>query len=928
MALDLYRKLTTEAATREPPSLRVALAPWPTLPAARRGRAREAYATLLTGADATYLAGALALGSSVRALDAWREMVALVTPAVPKEWHDDLRSVGWTIRSVEPLSEFWWGKHPQCRSFLPDQAARWGRMATKLRVWQLSQYSRVLYLDADALLIGDPSALFSLDSFAAETGVTHSAFNAGVMLLRPSKETFERLLATATSQPPPRIFGSAVDCTEQALLNVHFDGRDAAHSASLFPVAHPAIGESIRQDAHEVPKRSRLQLPPAVAHWITLRCPKPWDVRPELPSRADGTPSLPADCNRTLYDLWWRVYNRTASDALSGLPARRAGSRRLDEYSGCAYGCPDYWRDDGICDAACNTEECTWDGNDCFHDAGECWSKPDGSDYRGKVAKTAAGTTCQAWSEQIPWHHTMTTIAYPDSGLGGHNFCRNPDGENGAWCYTLDYPNMRWDFCDVGQRSESCDASASGSAMPGGAEAPKAAKASASETPLTVGKFVDDFVSELELHYYSMEVPDSLTGLKIVLIPINGDADLFISFTTPKPERRSATWVEETVGVKQFTLPRANSYFCPSKPCVLHLGVSGFEEGDYKLVVYNFTETPTATGTGDSSNAASDFYSCSPGCDELRLGNTVCDIACNTSNCVWDQGDCGYYGDYAMEELCATGCPISWVDDGYCDEACFNAACSWDREDCIEGDAGCADGCLPSFIDDTECDELCHNEACGWDGTDCDHGADDCYSMPDGQDYRGSISVTKSGLECQLWSEQTPNAHLKTHMNFPSAGLGGHNHCRNPGGEEAHPWCYTLSPGVRFELCDVPEPRANCTLKDSKNPYHYHTLCPVDCASLLGNGLCETRCNISSCAYDRGDCGVGLSVGLVAAGFVPGFSSTAVYVMVGSGVAVGVSVGLLVLRCVLAKLKKEEERRRGYTDKEMKGMDTFDAEDS
>ena len=87
------------------------------------------------------------------------------------------------------------------------------------------------------------------------------------------------------------------------------------------------------------------------------------------------------------------------------------------------------------------------------------------------------------------------------------------------------------------------------------------------------------------------------------------------------------------------------------------------------------------------------------------------------------------------------------------------------------------------------------------------------------------------------------------------------------------------------------------------------------------------RCNISSCAYDRGDCGLGLSLSLVAAGVLPGLSMNTIYMLVGSGVAVGVSVGLLLLRCVLHKLKKDEEQRRGYSLSEMKGMDTFDAED-
>ena len=37
---------------------------------------------------------------------------------------------------------------------------------------------------------------------------------------------------------------------------------------------------------------------------------------------------------------------------------------------------------------------------------------------------------------------------YPNAGLGDHNYCRNPDGEPGAWCYTTD-PDQKWESCGV-----------------------------------------------------------------------------------------------------------------------------------------------------------------------------------------------------------------------------------------------------------------------------------------------------------------------------------------------------------------------------------------------------------------------------------------------------------------------------------------------
>ena len=268
--------------------------------------------------------------------------------------------------------------------------------------------------------------------------------------------------------------------------------------------------------------------------------------------------------------------------------------------------------------------------------------------------------------------------------------------------------------------------------------------------------------------------------------------------------------------------------------------------------------------------------------------------------------------------------------DGFCDEACFNAACGWDDYDCINADHGCADGCLPNWIDDEECDELCHNEACGWDGTDCDHEAGECYTAT-GADYRGNVAKTKSGLTCQMWSHQQPQAHTFTHLTYPHAGLGGHNFCRNPDSSSTGPWCYTLDPSVPREACAVSPPQATCgdQAKLRENPtQRYRTLCPIDCEPVLGNGECEIRCNISSCMFDAGDCGLGKDLKTILAdqGYVVE-TTTGMYVLVGLGVLSGVAIGLLVLRCTLAKLKSEERKRRGYTLEEQKGVDELDEAD-
>ena len=93
------------------------------------------------------------------------------------------------------------------------------------------------------------------------------------------------------------------------------------------------------------------------------------------------------------------------------------------------------------------------DGSDCYkkeekENSSECLCDNEESEYRGTVATTISGKTCQRWDSQSPHVHTRTPSNYPNGGLGNHNYCRNPDGWTGLWCYTTD-SNTRWELCDV-----------------------------------------------------------------------------------------------------------------------------------------------------------------------------------------------------------------------------------------------------------------------------------------------------------------------------------------------------------------------------------------------------------------------------------------------------------------------------------------------
>ncbi|XP_075168467.1 neurospecific receptor kinase [Haematobia irritans] len=93
-----------------------------------------------------------------------------------------------------------------------------------------------------------------------------------------------------------------------------------------------------------------------------------------------------------------------------------------------------------------------------------------------------------------------------------------------------------------------------------------------------------------------------------------------------------------------------------------------------------------------------------------------------------------------------------------------------------------------SYVGLTEIDE---NEAT----YDCRNG--------NGRYYVGTVNVTKSGIPCQRWDTQHPHKHIQPPLIFPQIEEG-ENYCRNAGGEEPYPWCYTIDENVRWQHCDIP----------------------------------------------------------------------------------------------------------------------------
>ena len=154
----------------------------------------DAYATFL-GSEA-YAPGAEALLRSL-AKHTKKARVAMVARSVTPATRQRLKGAGATrVVEVEHI------ENPRDASDV---------RSTKLRVWGLEDYGKVVYLDADCLVVGSADPLFATCrdvAFAAAPALyPPDTFDGGVLVLTPSSNTLEAMLKLAPKTPSNDVSG-------------------------------------------------------------------------------------------------------------------------------------------------------------------------------------------------------------------------------------------------------------------------------------------------------------------------------------------------------------------------------------------------------------------------------------------------------------------------------------------------------------------------------------------------------------------------------------------------------------------------------------------------------------------------------------------------------------------------------------------------
>ena len=123
--------------------------------------------------------GVRVLGQSLRESKTKYDYVVLCTEDVPDDVKRVLKKDGWIVRPLEKLMK----------------NDRFNENVYKLNIWKMTEYRRIVFLDADAIVLKNIDEMFKCGSLCAT--FRHSdKFNSGVMVLRPSATELQQMTIT------------------------------------------------------------------------------------------------------------------------------------------------------------------------------------------------------------------------------------------------------------------------------------------------------------------------------------------------------------------------------------------------------------------------------------------------------------------------------------------------------------------------------------------------------------------------------------------------------------------------------------------------------------------------------------------------------------------------------------------------------------
>uniref|UniRef100_A0A1L8E298 glycogenin glucosyltransferase n=1 Tax=Nyssomyia neivai TaxID=330878 RepID=A0A1L8E298_9DIPT len=257
-----------------------------------------AWVTLAT--NDSYSLGALVVAASLRRVATAHQIAVLITPGVTEAMRTKLSTVFDVVKEVNILDS------RDSANLALLARPELGVTFTKLHCWNLTQYEKCVFLDADTLVLHNCDELFEREEFAAAPDVGWpDCFNSGVFVFRPSQDTFGKILDFAVK-------AGSFDGGDQGLLNLYF--ADWAHSdiSKHLPFVYNTCSTATYS---YLPAFKQYGQGVKIIHFIGTA--KPWLQNFDPQTRTVRTPDNYSHLASHL-QTWWTIFFEQIHPHLSG----------------------------------------------------------------------------------------------------------------------------------------------------------------------------------------------------------------------------------------------------------------------------------------------------------------------------------------------------------------------------------------------------------------------------------------------------------------------------------------------------------------------------------------------------------------------------------------------------------------------------------
>ncbi|XP_076885843.1 putative UDP-glucuronate:xylan alpha-glucuronosyltransferase 4 [Bidens hawaiensis] len=263
-------------------------------------KSREAYVTVLHSSE-KYFCGAIALAQSIRKTNSTKDLVLLADQSISPKSIQGLIDAGWKIKFIERIHS------PHAKKDAYNEYNY-----SKLRIWQITEYDKVMFIDADLIVLRKLDEFFKYPQLST-VGNDKYMFNSGLFLIEPSQCMFSALMGNIFN------FGS-YNGGDQGFLNEAFTWWHRFHSK----INYLKVFQDPDNPNREIPEKL------CTIHYLGL---KPWacyidyDCNWDLLSRRHYA-------SDSAHKKWWAVYDTMPRKLKSFCGLTKKMDARLQKWRG------------------------------------------------------------------------------------------------------------------------------------------------------------------------------------------------------------------------------------------------------------------------------------------------------------------------------------------------------------------------------------------------------------------------------------------------------------------------------------------------------------------------------------------------------------------------------------------------------------------